>query len=234
MTIDEAISALALDVTPERRALLDHYLDLLLEWNTRLNLTAIRERDVAESRLIAESIAIAPLLPAETERLLDVGSGGGIPGIPLAILMPETQVDLLDATGKKVAAMSAMCAELGLDNARAIQGRAEVLAHRAEMRGLYTVVTARAVARLATLVEYTLPFLRPGGIAIFPKGESVQEEVREAQKAIQTLGGRLRDVALSPVNETRLVVIEQREATPAPYPRRTGIPARAPIGVPTR
>lgn len=234
MTIDEAVAALELDVTPEQRAALERYLDLLLDWNTRLNLTAIRERDVAESRLIAESLAIVPLLPERPERLLDVGSGGGVPGIPLAIMLPDTQVDLMDATGKKVAAMSAMCAELGLGNTRAIQGRSEVLAHRPEMRGLYTVVTARAVARLATLVEFTLPFLRPGGIAVLPKGASVQDEVREAQKAIQTLGGRLMDVVVSPVNTARFVLIEQVEPSPAHYPRRTGIPTRAPIGVPTR
>jgi 16S rRNA (guanine527-N7)-methyltransferase len=234
MNIDEAVAALGIDLSPGQRASLTAYRELLLDANTRMNLTAIRAPDEADSRLIAESLAIVPLMCSSPGAIMDVGSGGGIPGIPLAIALPDSRVDLVDATAKKVEAMQRMCDSLELSNARAIRGRSEELARDPQMRGRYTVVTARAVARLATLVEYTLPFLQAGGIAVLPKGESVHDEVAEAREAIEMLGGRLQDVIRSPVNQARFVVIEQLRLTPSSYPRRTGIPAREPIGVPAR
>ncbi len=234
MTVDKALDALGLTIPNEQRRQLTLYRDLLLEKNQRLNLTGVRDIEGADSRLIAESIAIRPLLPWNSGKLLDVGSGGGVPGIPLAIIMPQFQVDLLDATSKKVEALRSICVQLGLRNTRVILGRAEELGHNPQMRGGYTVVTARAVARLATLVEYTLPFLEPDGMAILPKGESVIDEVSEAEQAMKTLGGRLTDVFRSPVNGARFVIIEQDRPSPSEYPRRTGIPSREPIGVPAR
>jgi 16S rRNA (guanine527-N7)-methyltransferase len=233
-TIEHALAALSLNLSQASIDSLRRYGTLLLAANTSINLTAMRDPGEVESRLIAESLAILPLLPAGEARLLDVGSGGGVPGIPLAIARPDLQVDLLDATAKKVDVLAGFARQLGLENVRALHGRAEELARDPAFRGEYAIVVSRAVARLATLAELTLPFLRPGGVAILPKGDGVQDEVIEAAQAISTLGGKLQDVVLSPVNAARFVVIEQSRPAPARYPRRPGIPARQPIGVPAR
>jgi 16S rRNA (guanine527-N7)-methyltransferase len=233
-SIEDALAELGMSLPDHRIALLRTYRDLLLKANRSVNLTAILDPAEAESRLIAESLAILPLLPEGEVRLLDVGSGGGVPGIPLAIARPDLRVDLLDATEKKVNLLNDFAAQLGLEQLRALRGRAEERAHDPAFRGRYAIVVARAVARLATLVELTLPFLESGGVAILPKGDSVQDEVIEAQQAISTLGGRLQDVVRSPVNAARFVIIEQTRPAPARYPRRPGIPARQPIGVPAR
>ncbi len=230
----EAAALLWLNLSAAQFELLDRYRDLLLEANQRMNLTALKTPEAVESRLIAESLAIIPLIGEGPHQLIDVGTGGGIPGIPLAIALPDSTIHLLDSTAKKLVAIEEMVQNLGLQNVHLIHGRAEDIAHNAENRGCYTVVVSRAVARLATLVEYTLPFLERGGVAILPKGQQVQAELREAMNAIDTFGGRLIDLFESPINGAMFVRIEQKRSTPARYPRSPGIPSRQPIGVSTR
>jgi 16S rRNA (guanine527-N7)-methyltransferase len=234
LTVRAAAQLLWLEYSEEQFQALATYRDLLVEANTRMNLTALKTAEAVEARLIAESLAIVPLIGAGPHRLLDVGTGGGIPGIPLAIALPDSEIHLLDATAKKLAVIAEIVRQLGLDNVRIVRGRAEEVAHEPEKRGCYTVVVARAVARLPTLVEYTLPFLRRGGVAIFPKGRQVEAELREAMNAIDTLGGRLIDIFESPISGARFVRVEQRRYSPARYPRKSGAPARQPIGVSTR
>ncbi len=208
---------------------LDLYLDLLLEANAQFNLTRITNPDEVEIRLIGDSLALGPLIPRKARTLLDIGSGGGVPGMPIAIAFPRVAVTLMDATGKKVRFLSETAAVIGARNVNAIQGRAEELAREPDHRERYDVVTARAVARLATLVELSLPFLRLGGRAILPKGSAAGEELHEAEYAIRTLGGRAEPILESPVEGTRVVVIDKVRPTPSEFPRRTGIPNKTPL-----
>lgn len=203
------------------------YRDLLLEANLQFNLTAITERDEVDARLIAESLALLPLIPQTATSLLDIGSGGGIPGMPLAIARPDLQVTLLDATAKKVRFLDQTTAALGLSNVTPLWGRAEELAHDRCYRERFDVVTARAVARLTTLVEYALPFARLGGTLIFPKGAGVVEELQEAEYAITTLGGKA-----MPIHPPATVVMSKVRHTPRAYPRRAGRPVKRPLLAP--
>ena len=214
------------------RESLDRYLDLLLETNKQFNLTAITDRDAAASRLIAESMAFLPLIPRQAKRLIDVGTGGGIPGIVLAIMRPDLQVDLLDSTKKKIDFLGEVAKALNLTNVRIFHGRAEDMARERGFRDSYDVAVARAVARLATLAELVLPFVHTGGIAILPKGEAVHDELAEAQEALAELKGHLLRIHQSPVNDVRFVVLRKQGRTPKSYPRKSGIPSKQPIGVP--
>lgn len=233
-SIDDAIQILDLDLASGAREKLEGYLTLLMEANRQFNLTAIKDRDEAASRLIAESLAILPLIPDGARGLIDVGTGGGVPGIPLAIARPDLRVDLLDATRKKVRFLHDVAHQLELDNVVTIHARAEEYAHQQGVRERYDLAVARAVARLPALVELVLPFVRAGGSVILPKGDAVQDEIGDAKQAIRTLGGKLQPLYESPINQTRLVVIEKQRATPPVYPRRPGVPQKQPISVPSR
>ena len=166
--------------------------DLLLDWNTRINLTAITEPEEVITRHFLDSLTCAlALAPEERARplaLLDVGSGAGFPGLPLAIAYPHWRVTLLEATGKKTRFQEAAIAALGLTNTHALNGRAEELAHARGHRGRYDVVTARAVATLPTLLEYCLPFVRPGGVLIAPKKGDLVEEIAAGERCSATSG----------------------------------------------
>lgn len=205
------------------------YRDLLLEANQHFNLTAITDPDDFEVRVLADSLMLLAHIPAHSQTLLDVGTGGGIPGIVLAIARPEMRVTLLDATGKKVRFLAETADALGLEHVTAIQGRAEELGRDARYREAFNVVTARAVARLATLAELTMPFVRRGGVTILPKGNAARDELNEARYAIKILGGREQPVHPAPVEGTNVVVIDKRSTTPDDYPRRTGIPSKLPL-----
>lgn len=221
-----------LSLTPAQLAQLDRYVDLLMTANAAFNLTAIRNREGVESNLVAGSLELATLLPAEITSLIDVGTGGGVPGMVLAIVRPHVQVCLLDATAKKVRFLAETAQELELANVSALQGRAEELGQDPAHREQYDAGTARAVARLATLVELVLPFVRPGGLAVFPKGAAATEELDEARPAIGSVGGASPRLTNSELDETAYVVIDKRKSTPDRYPRRTGVPGKRPLGIP--
>lgn len=223
--------AARLDVPLDELALerFGRYRDLLLDANMRFNLTRITDPDEVELRLFADSLALVPLIPASASRLLDVGSGGGVPGLAIAIARPQLQTVLTDATAKKVAFLKETIAAIGLTRVNAIQARAEELARDNAHRERYGAVTARAVARLVTLVELTLPFLAVGGVAILPKGSAAPEELAEARYAIGMLGGRARSEIVEPIDGTRVIVIDKVRRTPPQLPRRTGVPAKTPL-----
>ena len=232
--VEQAARTSGLSLAPAQFEQLRRYRDLILEANQGINLTAVTNADLFDRRMIGETLTLAQLLPAKPGRLLDVGTGGGVPGIPLAIVRPDLEVHLLDATAKKLAVLSEIAATLQLTNLQIIHGRAEEIANQPKSRGCYTFVVARAVAPLATLVELTLPFLEVGGLALFPKGQNVYDESRTATAAITALGGRFVDVFESSFDDSRIVRIAQINLSPARYPRRPGVPARKPIGVSTR
>lgn len=245
-TLRARCAALGVPLAPEQVRRLHGYLELLVERRGRANVTGIRDPAQAERLLLLESIAaaaVAPLLAAssgrDSLRLLDVGAGGGIPGIPLAIAFPRLAVTLLDATRKKIDFAQHAVHALALDNVTAAWGRAEELAHAPEHREQYDVVTVRGVGSLATVAELALPFCARGGVlaafkSLWTSSKSpLDAELAEAHHAIRVTGGS--DARVTPFNlpelppQHCLVTVRKAAPTPRQYPRRPGLPAKRPL-----
>ena len=207
------------------------------------NITAIRETEAIITKIHLNSLAmLAPVAKAaklsvselcqQRWRAIDVGSGAGAPGLPWQIVCPDMQFTLVDSIEKKVDFLNAVIRDLALP-AAAVQARAETLAHDPAQREQYHLVMARAVSALPTLVEYTLPFARIGGLAALPKGPKAHQECSVAQSAIAKLGGELLGVyplqVPGDVIQRTLVLLRKHQSTPSNYPRRTGIPAKRPL-----
>ena len=229
---------IGLNLTPAQLQQFAQYRELLLDWNQRINLTAITNPQDVLTKHFLDSLACLFVIPPVEQhkrlRLLDVGSGAGLPGLPLQIAFPNWHVTLLEATGKKVRFLETVIASLELRQARAIQGRAEEVAHDPKHRACYDVVMARGVAALPTLLEYCLPFCRAGGIVIAPKKGEISSEVEQGTRAAALLGGRLveaRPFSLPGLEDQRaLVVFQATRGVPTQYPRRAGAPAKQPLG----
>lgn len=236
--LSRLLSNLPFPLSDEAVGTLARYRDLLLAANRQFNLTAVRDAEGVEQRLIVESLRLLPALdrwlPPAGANLIDVGSGGGVPGLVLAIARPDVAVTLLDATSKKVAFLREAIAALGLARATAVHGRAETLAHDVDHRAAYDIATARAVASLPALCEFCLPFLRPGGVALLVKGVDIDDELAAARVAAPLLGGEVLEAPILPLvgseTATRLVVVRKTGPTPRMYPRRTGVPVKSPLG----
>lgn len=234
----ELIRPLLPDFSDEQVDRVIQYRDLLHDRNQRVNLTAVRDFDGIERRLILESLRLVPVVRerAGTGRIMDLGSGGGIPGIVLAIALPDCDFTLLDATGKKVKFLQDVVDGIGLPNVRAVQGRAEDLGHDINWRNTFDVVSARAVTSLSALMELGLPFVSMKGWLVLPKGMEIEEELDIARKAAGKLGGTIVSHDALPDSgsdvDTRLILVRKDQATPSAYPRRVGLPARSPLGSP--
>ncbi len=236
----ELLMAFPIELDQDQQAKLARYRDLLLGWNERINLTAVTDPVEVEALLLLDALQMAPAIAAfamrlkQQPQLIDIGAGGGLPGIPLAIALPGVDFTLLDATAKKVMVLGEIIADLGLENARALHGRAEEIGHAADHRARYDIATARAVASLPALVELTLPLLKRGGRAFLPKSASIEDEVREGTTAARIVGGQIESTDPLPQGTegrvTRLVVLVKMEPTPERFPRRAGLPAREPLG----
>ncbi len=233
--VAETLADLEVTLSDAQLGLLADYVDRLLEANRRMNLTAAREPAAAWRRLILDSLTLVPgLEPVEAgARLIDVGTGGGIPGVPLAIARPDVHVTLLDATGKKVRFLEQCIEALPLANATAIQGRAEELGRDPAHRGRYDLATARAVGPVAEVLEYRLPLVRVGGRVLAMKASQAERELGEAGDALAILGaGEVQLVeAYPPAFGQELVVISivKERPTPEGYPRRPGVPRQSPL-----
>ncbi|MDR2355750.1 MAG: 16S rRNA (guanine(527)-N(7))-methyltransferase RsmG [Clostridiales Family XIII bacterium] len=232
--LEEALAACGIDCTETVRGRFFAYMELVLRWNERLNLTAITDREQFVVKHFADSVLCAgrPEMRAARE-IVDVGTGAGFPGIPLAIVLPAHSFTLIDSLGKRVRVLEEIVSRLGLGNVRLLCGRAEDLARDAALRGAFDLCVSRAVARLPVLAEYCLPFLRIGGNLFAYKGEDVAEELAAAQRAIAVLGGRVRaahDASLAAHGLChKIVIVEKTGETPPAYPRRAGAPARRPL-----
>jgi 16S rRNA (guanine527-N7)-methyltransferase len=235
-----ATNAKAFGVTldAEQIAAFGRYRELLVEWNARINLTAITEPGAIVTRHFLDSLSVALAVPEDLRkgetRAIDVGSGAGFPGLALAIAFPAWRVTVLEATGKKVKFLEHVASALRLRNARPLAGRAEVLAHDKEERGRYDLVMARALAPLPTLLEYCQPFARAGGLSIAQKKGELTQELAVGRAAAALLGGHMEDplpVTAPGLEDGRCLVIVRQERLSLPlYPRAAGAPTRHPLG----
>ena len=221
-------------LTAEQIGQFSVYHEMLLDWNTRMNLTALTApEDVAVKHIIDSLTAYDAALFDGARTLIDVGTGAGLPGIPLAVYAPHLTVTLLDSLNKRVRFLTEVTAAMGLQNVRCIHARAEEAARTAEHRAAYDIVVSRAVARLPVLLEYTLPFVRVGGTLLALKGRAYAEEQKEARRAAEVLGGgriTARPVHLPGLDDVRAILTVTKERqTPAIYPRGGGAPARRPL-----
>lgn len=239
MTAFEEILAARADeagipLTAEQIGQFSVYHEMLLDWNTRMNLTALTApEDVAVKHIIDSLTAYDAALFDGARTLIDVGTGAGLPGIPLAVYAPHLTVTLLDALNKRVRFLTEVTAAMGLQNVRCIHARAEEAARTAEHRAAYDIAVSRAVARLPVLLEYTLPFVRVGGTLLALKGRAYAEEQKEARRAAEVLGGgriTARPVHLPGLDDVRAILTVTKERqTPAAYPRGGGAPTRRPL-----
>ena len=235
-TLVEGATRLGIDLSGEQVDLFRTYYNELAMWNETVNLTAVTGREEVQTRHFLDSLGVASALSANvldgTDKLLDVGTGAGFPGLPLKIAYPRIDLTLLEATAKKTAFLSHVVDKLGLKGVAVVTGRAEEEGHRPEMREQFRAVVSRAVARLDVLAELCLPFCEEGGVMVAQKGPQVEQELGQARIAIETLGGCADDrdmLVTSQAGVGTLVVIRKVRATPASYPRRPGIPSKRPL-----
>lgn len=210
------------------------YLKILIAWNEKFNLTAIREPDEIIVKHFLDSMAILPYLREKLNlRLLDAGTGAGFPGVPVKIARPEIDVVLLDSLNKRINFLNHLITELQLKQITCIHGRAEDYGRQEEYREAFDLVTSRAVARLSVLAELCLPFVKVGGLFIAYKGPKSGEEIEEAQGALNILGGKLTrhvEVRLPGNEEVRsLLFISKEKPTSDKYPRKAGLPQKKPL-----
>lgn len=218
----------AFTIDPSTEAQLRHFLERLLETNRSFNLTAITDPTEAWEKHVLDSLTLLPDLRelAAGSRVIDVGSGGGLPALPLAIALPALTFTLLEATAKKARFLEETAGALGLGHVRVVCDRAETFGHGSE-RESFDATTARAVSRLPVLLELTLPLIRVGGVSLAIKGEQAATEVKEAKHALHVLRAQVEDTRRT---RTGVVVrIRKTAATPAKYPRRPGEPKRVPL-----
>jgi 16S rRNA (guanine527-N7)-methyltransferase len=207
----------------------------LIDWNSRINLTAIIEPQAIEVRHFLDSLSVVKVIGFdEGDKLLDVGTGAGFPGLALAIAFPHLNVTLMEATAKKLAFIEHVVQTLALQNVTLVHARAEDAGQMPQHRAQYDIVTARAVARLPILLEYMLPMAKLNGFCIAMKGNTAETEIEDSKRALYVLGGEAKplvEIELPTVEDKHyLVTVEKVKKTPNTYPRKAGTPTKKPIG----
>ena len=211
----------------------------LIEWNKVMNLTAITEEEDVYTKHFLDSYSFLTSVPRETlseasgVKMIDVGTGAGFPGIPIAIAFPEIQVTLMDSLNKRINFLNEVISALGLTGVETIHGRAEDYAKPGKCREKYDLCVSRAVANLSTLSEYCLPFVKVGGKFISYKSEKITEEMNAAQHAVKILGGKMDGQVEFTLPDSdiyrNLFIITKQKSTPAKYPRKAGLPSKEPL-----
>lgn len=208
------------------------YMNLLIEWNKKINLTSIIEpKDIIIKHFVDCGTILKYLKKGET--IIDIGTGAGFPGIPLKILNETLKVTLVDSLNKRINFLNEVCEQLKLENVKLIHARAEDLARNGEYREKFDKSVSRAVANLSTLSEYDLPFVKKNGQMIAMKGFDIEEEVQNSKKAINILGGKITEInkfsLIDTDNKRSVVVIDKVKPTPKQFPRKAGKPLKEPI-----
>lgn len=223
---------LGIELTPTQIEQFQTYYQALVAWNQRVNLTAITDYAEVQVKHFLDSLSVTLAQRPLPAPLLDVGTGAGFPGLPLKIAYPELSVILLESTGKKAAFLHHLVPLLGLDGVDIISARAEEGAHDPALRERFATVVARALAPMPALLELTLPFCSVGGMLVSQKKGEIGAELDRSKRALELLGGRLRevvDVPLEGLEDRVLVVVDKVTPTPAQYPRRVGGPTHRPL-----
>ncbi len=240
MTPEEFYQALQkqnIELTPQQQEQFDTYFKLLVEWNQKINLTAITAEPEVYLKHFYDSLVPAfylAQLKKESLSLCDVGAGAGFPSLPLKILFPSLEVTIVDSLNKRIKFLSELVGKLGLTDVTLTHARAEDFgSKKSPARESFDIVTARAVANLPVLSELCLPLIKVGGTFIALKAQKAKEELTRAQYAIQTLGGQLQEdieTTLPQTDEKRhIIVIDKKKNTPKKYPRKAGTPAKLPL-----
>lgn len=221
-----------IEIEKEKLKLFYKYMKVLLEWNEKINLTAITDEKEIILKHFIDSLTINKYIKKE-DIVMDMGTGAGFPGIPLKIINADTKFILVDSLNKRINFLAEVKEKLKLKKLDLLHARAENLGNNAEYREKMDVVVSRAVANLRTLTEYTLPFVKKGGIFISMKGPNAQEEIELAKNAIEILGGKIEKIENFKLAdndiERNIIVIRKEKVTPKKYPRKAGIPAKQPI-----
>lgn len=210
------------------------YKDMIKEWNEKINLTAITEDDEIIKKHFIDSIKVFKIDELKSsKRIIDIGTGGGFPGIPMKIMNPECEMVLLDSLNKRINFLNEVIKELKLENIEAIHGRAEDFIKQNNCRESFDAVVSRAVANLTVLSEFCLPYVKIGGYFVALKGPAIEEEMNNAKNALKILGGeveRIEKVTIegSDLNHN-LVVIKKIKETPKKYPRKAGMVTKNPL-----
>ena len=232
--VQDASSLFNVHITGRQMVCFNTYEKELLEWNRKFNLTAIRDSESIRTKHFLDSLScVLAWKGSPPNRLIDVGTGAGFPGIPIKILYPNLKLTLVESVGKKAMFCQHMIEMLGFDQVEVIQARAEDLGQDPAHREKYDWAVARAVANLNVLSEYLLPLVRVGGTMLAQKGEGGPAEAQSAERAMHLLGGKLKQ--LLPVNlpgvvdDRYLILVDKVAATPPKYPRKPGIPAKQPL-----
>lgn len=221
-----------IEINEEQIKSFEKYMNLLLEWNEKINLTAITQPDEVKLKHFVDSLTVLKYIN-DDDKVIDIGTGAGFPGIPLKIMKENTKITLLDSLNKRINFLNIVIETLNLRNIQAIHGRAEEIARNKLYREKYDVAVSRAVANLSTLTEYMLPFVKVGGKCICMKGANVNEELERAQNAIKELGGEIERVdnfyLSDNDNERNIIVIKKVKETNPKYPRKAGTPSKEPL-----
>ena len=228
------LADLGYPLTDRQKEQYERYFELLVEWNEKINLTAITDKDEVYLKHFYDSIApiLQGLIENQPIRLLDIGAGAGFPSLPMKILFPELDVTIIDSLNKRINFLHLLAEELGLSGVHFYHGRAEDFAQDKAFRAQFDIVTARAVARMQVLSELTIPYLKVGGRLLALKASNAPEELEEAKNALNLLFSKVEDnlqYELPNGDPRYITVVEKKKETPNKYPRKAGMPNKRPL-----
>lgn len=228
------LESLGIQLTEMQYNQFDEYYKLLIEWNKVMNLTGITDYHEVNEKHFVDSLSIIQAIDLnQVENMIDIGTGAGFPGIPLKIAFPHLNIVLLDSLNKRINFLNEVIEKLELQGIETIHGRAEDFAKRKEYREQFSVCVSRAVANLATLSEYCLPYVKTGGKFISYKSGEIDEEVINSEKAISILGGKVERIIKFSLPNTEIkrsfVVVSKEKTTAKKYPRKAGMPSKEPL-----
>lgn len=230
----QLLSQQGIELTDRQKDQFERYFELLVEWNEKINLTAITEKNEVYLKHFYDSIApvLQGLIDNQELKLLDIGAGAGFPSLPMKIICPQLDVTIIDSLNKRINFLKLLAEELGLDKVHFYHGRAEDFAQDKTFRAQFDLVTARAVARMQVLSELTIPYLKVGGKLLALKASNAPEELEEAKNALSLLFSKVQDnlsYALPNGDPRFITVVEKKKETPNKYPRKAGMPNKRPL-----